>query len=137
MNRPNLRTLTTSLVTLMMPVTLLVSMTTTAYYKSTNPDNVDITQGLAYLQQSMTAAIITFVLFVVAIIAGIVVMYRRDRNFSNAKLPLVLLVSTCAVLAAAGLLNGYVSQVQDQYLIDNGRPTMQQFFDKLEEQDKN
>lgn len=134
MNRPNLRTLTTSLVALTLPVTLLASAITTAYFKNVNPDNVDITQGLAYLQQSLTAAVITFLVFVIASVLGIIAMYRRDHNFSNAKFPLVLLVSIGVLSVGALLVNNYTNQVQDQYLIDNGRPTTQQFFDALEKQ---
>lgn len=135
MSRPNLRTITVTIVALTLPITLLISTATTAYFKSTNPDKVDVTQGLAYLQQSLTASAITLGLLIAASITGIILMYRRDRDFSNAKLPLVLLITTCVILAGAGLLNGYVGKVQDQYLIDHGRPTMKQFFEELEKND--
>ena len=102
--------------------------------KSTNPDNIDITTSLAYLRQTMTVAIMTFVV-VTAVVAGLVIaMYRRDRNFSEAKLPLVLLISTIAVMGALLLTNAYTNSVQDQYLKDHGRPTLDQFFDALEKQ---
>lgn len=137
MNRPNLRTITTSLVALALPVAILASAATAAYYKNTNPDNVDITQGLAYLQQSMMAGVIAFALFVALSVVGIVMMYRSERNFINAKLPLVLLVTVLVLVAGIVMLNAYTNQVQDQYLIDNGRPTMKQFFDQLEKQESN
>lgn len=94
MRRPNTRTATTTLVALILPITLLVGAIGSAYYKTTNPDNVDITQGLAYLGQTMTISIITFALLAVLVIIGIVRMYRTDGNLSNAKLPLILLVAT-------------------------------------------
>ncbi len=130
MNRPNLRTRTTALSALIVPITLLVSTVTGAYYKSSNPQNIDITQGLAYLQQTMTAAVITFSLIALFIVIGIVKMYRRDRNFSDAKLPLVLFSATIVLLIATGITNAYTNSVQDQYLRDQGRPTLQEFFDK-------
>lgn len=133
MNRPNLRTITTALVALLVPTTMLVSASVAAYFKSNNPDNVDITQGLAYLQQSMIAAIITFTILVAIIVTLIVKMYKNDGNFSNAKLPLTMLIATSILLGGFGLVNAYTNKVQDQYLIDNGRPTLNQFFDKVEE----
>lgn len=137
MQRPNLRTLTTSLVALMIPITIVVSVLTALYFKSTNPDNVDVSQDLAYLQQTIVAGIITFVLFTVAVVTGIVLMYRRDRNFSNAKLPLVLLLIVCTLMAGIIVVSSYTSKVTDQYLIDHGKPTLQQFFDALDKQKTN
>ena len=131
MKRPNTRTVTTALVALILPITLVVGALAAAYYKSTNPDKVDITQGLAYLSQIMTISILTFVVLSILVIVGIAKMYRTDGNFSRAKLPLLLLVTTVVLLAAYALTSAYTSKVQDQYLIDNGRPTLQQFFDKM------
>lgn len=136
MKRPSLRTITISVVALALPATLLVSGVVTAYFKSTNPSNVDITQGLAYLQQGLLAAILTFGLFTLASVFGIVKMYRRDKNFAEAKLPLVLLCMVIVLMSGVAVANAYTNKVQDQYLIDNGRPTLQQFFDQLNKQDK-
>lgn len=131
MKRPNIRTATTSLVALILPITLLAGAITAACYKSTNPDNVDITQGLAYLGQTMTISIITFAVLVILAVIGIVKMYRTDGNMSNAKLPLTLLVAMIVLLGGYALVSSYTNNVQDQYLIDHGRPTLQQFFDKI------
>ncbi|MBA3679232.1 hypothetical protein H0W80_03540 [Candidatus Saccharibacteria bacterium] len=136
MKRPSLRTITISLLALALPTTLLASSVVAVYFKSTNPNNVDITQGLAYLQQSLFAAIITFGLFAIASVVGIIMMYRRDHNFIEAKLPLVLLCTIIVLMGGVSLANAYSNKVQDQYLIDNGRPTLQQFFDQLNKQDK-
>ncbi len=136
MRRPSLKTVTISLIALILPVTLLISGVTTAYFKSVNPDNVDITQSLAYLRQSLFAAVLTFVVIAGVVIYGIVKMYRRDRSFVEAKLPLVLLAVVFVLMGGAAIANAYTNKVQDQYLIDNGRPTLQQYFDKLEERKK-
>lgn len=136
MRRPSLRTTTISLVALALPTTILIGGIISAYFKSANPDNVDITQGLAYLQQSLFASVLTFGIFTIAIIVGIVKMHRRDHGFVEAKLPLVLLSTVFLLIISALLVNAYTNKVQDQYLINNGRPTLQQFFDKLKEQEK-
>ena len=131
MKRPNTRTATTALVALILPITLLVGAIASAYYKSTNPDHVDVTQSLAYLSQTMTISFITFAVLVILVIIGIVKMYRADGNMCSAKLPLVLLIAIVVLLGSYALVSSYTSKVQDQYLIDHGRPTLQQFFDKM------
>ncbi len=136
MTRLSLRTITISLVALALPATLLVSAAVTVYFKSTNPDNVDITQSLAYLQQSLLSAVITFGIFATGAVIGVVKMYQRDKNFADAKFPLVLLIAVFVLLGGIVLANGYINKVEDQYLIGSGRPTLQQFFDKLKEQQK-
>lgn len=134
MSRPNLRTLSTSLIALALPVTIFVGILTSAYFKKANPDNVDVTAGLAYLQYTMTAAVVTFALFVIAAVVAIVLMYKRDRDFHNAKLPLTLLVLVVLFTIGFILTNQYINQVQDQYLTDHGRPTLQQYFDAVDKQ---
>lgn len=132
--RPSLRTLAISLTCLLLPLTMLASAVAAAIYKSANPDNIDITTSLAYLRQTMIVAIVVFALLVATIVGLIVKMYRRDRNFAQAKLPLVLLVSTVGIIAILLVVNAYTNSVQEQYLRDHGRPTLDQFFETLEQQ---
>lgn len=134
MRRPNLRTFTTAAVALTLPTTILAGVLTAAYFKSSNPDNVDISQSLAYLQQTLIVSAVVFILFVVSIAVGIVRMYKRDQNFVEAKLPLILLIVISIFLLITLFANAYTNQVQDNYLIDNGRPTLKQYFDELEKQ---
>lgn len=134
MSRPNLRTIAVTLVAFALPATLVVGAITAMYLKSNNPDNVDISQGLAYLQQVFIVSAVTFTVFVVAIVACIVAMYRSDKNFSNAKLPLTLLVGVVVLLGGFGFVNSYTNHVQDQYLIDHGRPTVDQYFEQMKKQ---
>lgn len=131
MRRPNLRTFTTAWVALMIPVTILVGVVTATLYKSANPDNVDITQGLAYLQQTIVAVAITAGIFIIVSAVAIIKIYRNDHNFSNAKLPLLLLIATIVIMIIVGVINSYTNQVQDKYLTDHGRPTLQQYFDAI------
>ena len=135
MSRPSLRTISTILSALLLPLTMLVSAATGAYYKNNNPDNVDITQGLAYLQQTLVAGVGCFVIILLIIVGLIVMMYRQDKNFINAKLPLVLLSAVVVIIVGTLLVNNYTNQVQDQYLRDNNRPTLKQYFDQVEKQD--
>lgn len=132
--RPSLRTVTLTLVCLLVPLTMLAGTVAAAVYKSSNPDNIDITTSLAYLRQTMTIAIIVFALLVAAIAGLITKMYRRDRNFSQAKLPLILLIAVVGALAVVLVTNAYTDSVQNQYLRDHGRPTLNQFFESLEKQ---
>mgnify|MGYP007082242626 CR=1 FL=1 len=133
--RPSLRTIAIALVCLLVPLTMLAGMLTAAYYKSTNPDGVDVTTSLAYLQQTMTGAIVVFVLITAAIVGLIVTMYRQERNFLQAKLPLALLSAVLVLAGALLITNGYTDPVQDQYLRDTGQPTLDEFFERLEQQE--
>lgn len=132
--RPSLRTLAITLTCLLLPLTMLAGVVAAAILKSANPDNIDITTSLAYLRQTMIASIIVFGLAVATIVGLIVKMYRRDHNFTQAKLPLVLLVSTVGVIALLLVVNAYTNSVREQYLRDHGRPTLDQFFETLEQQ---
>lgn len=130
----NLRTLTIVLTCLLLPLTMLAGVLATAFYKSTNPDTIDITTSLAYLRQTMTVAIVTFAVIVAAISGLIFKMYRRDRNFSQAKLPIVLLAATLGTIGIIMVVNSYTDSVQEQYRRDHGRATLQEFFDALDKQ---
>ena len=132
-SRPNLRTISVALSALLLPLSILAGVLTAAYYKSSNPDNVDITNGLAYLRQTMFAAIAVGVIIGIIIIVMIIKMYRRDGNFVEAKLSLVLLVAIAVIVGSIAIASNYTSSVEDQYRIDRGQPTLDQFFDKLEQ----
>ena len=132
--RPNLRTITVTLVCLLLPLTLLASTFAAAFYKANNPDNIDITASLAYLRQTMVIAVVVFAVITAAIVGLIIKMYRTDGNFAQARLPMVLLITIVGVMGVVLLVNGYTDSVQDQYLRDRGRPTLDEFFDTLEKQ---
>ncbi len=132
--RPSLRTASLTLVCLLVPLTMLAGMLAAAFYKSANPDSIDITTDLAYLRQTMTVAILVFAAITATVAGLIVAMYRRDRNFAQAKLPLLLLVGVIVVIVGTLITNAYTNSVQDQYLRDHGRPTLNEFFDALQKQ---
>lgn len=134
MTRPSLRTIATALTALTLPIVMIVTTIAGAYYKTTNPADVDITQGLAYLRETMTIGVAVFVVCIVVIIGLIVAMYRRDHNFAQAKLPMALLATMVIIMGVVILTSNYTNEVQDQYLRDHNRPTTQEFFDRLEQQ---
>lgn len=76
------------LLALALPVTLAVSQIVAAILKGVDPDNVDITQGLAYLSQILITGWLTFGLIMAAVAGLIVRIYKRDGDFSEAKFPL-------------------------------------------------
>lgn len=134
--KSNLRTFAIILASLLLPLTLLGGTLTAAILKANNPDNVDITTGLAYLSQTMTVAIVIFAVITAGIIGLVIAMYRRDHNFSEAKLPLTLLVCVLVVIALLASVNAYTNSVQDQYRLDHGQPTLDQFFDAIKQSKK-
>ncbi len=118
-SRPSLRTIALSLIALLFPLAMLVGNSVTAFHKSTNPNNVDITAGLAYLRQTLFASFGTAFIIGAIVVWLIIMMYRRDRNFIEAKLPLALLVVVTIVLIGAISLNSYTNAVEDQYRQDH------------------
>ncbi len=129
-----LRNLAIFLVTALVPVVIIVSQVVGVFYKSSNPDNVDVTNGLAYLQQTLIAGIGSGVLIALVVIWLIIRMYHSDKTFSQAKLPMILLIFISLSVVTMLALNNYASAVEDDYLREHGRPTISEFFDKIEEQ---
>lgn len=135
-SRPRPRTIAVTLSTLLLPLSILAGAVAGAYYKSTNPNNIDITTSLAYLQQTLFIGIGVGILIGLSVVGLIVHMYKKDRGFVQAKLPLTLLVAVGLIVGLISLSSSFISRAEDQYRIDHGQPTLQQFFDKLES-DKN
>ena len=132
----SLKNVATLLTAALIPIIILVSQTVGAIYKTNNPDNVDITNGLAYIQQTLIAGIGVGIVIALIIVWLLIRIYRRDKNFSEAKLPMLLLVFVGACVVAIAAISNYTSSVENQYLKDHDRPTLSEFFDKLEEQKK-
>ncbi|HMS92281.1 MAG TPA: hypothetical protein PJ993_02440 [Candidatus Saccharibacteria bacterium] len=116
---------------LVFPVTILTSLLISLYFKSTNPDNIDITQSLAYLSQSLVPAIIVMMMLLIIIMILCVLIYRQEGPAST-KLPLALLIINIISIALIAIVNWQIGRVQDQYLKDQGRPTIQQYLDSLD-----
>ena len=132
--RPSFHTIAIVLVTLLLPLTLLAGAITAAVYKSINPDNVDITASLAYLRETMMAGIAMFTVITVIIVGLIIKIHHHEHKFAQAKLPLALLTATITLIVSLMIVNSYTNSVQDQYLRDNNRATLDEFFDAVEQQ---
>lgn len=87
--------------------------------KSTNPDNVYTTQGLAYLRPILIYGWVTFGAIAASVCGLIVMMYRRDGNFVQAKLPFTLLVILCVLLGTLLLVNSYTDELHKEYRESN------------------
>ena len=123
-SRLSLRNVTIILAALWLPLSMLIGNLVTAFYKSTNPNDVDITAGLAYLRQSLFAGFGAAGLIAVIIIGLVVLMYRRSGNFKEAKLPLAVFAIVGVVTLSALVVNGYINAVEDQYRRDH--PTVKE-----------
>lgn len=91
---------------------LVIGKAVELFLKGTNPDNVDVTQGLAYLSPMLITSFVTFGLWLVA--SGVVVYLLHRRDAAAARLPWLVLGSQMLLgllfLALQGVLNGITSQ---------------------------
>lgn len=94
--------LASALATLPLPIAWISGLLVAGVLKSSNPDNVDVTQGLAYLRPILVTA---FVLFGVVWLAALVVGLARRR--AGETLPLKLLALHTAVAVALALSNTF------------------------------
>lgn len=111
-----------------LPLTLLVSGIISWHLKGTNPDNVDITAGLAYLKPILTATLVTFgVTWVSSFLLGIIGL-KKDTSKEFAKLGLSILLVVTALSLVAGIANKNANDAVDVYREEK---TMR-FFQHLE-----
>lgn len=98
-----------------LPLSLLVSTTITWYLKARNPDNVDITAGLAYLRPILIAGFITFILCMAAAVWFGLRGKRQDSSPELALLGLTLVVVITLLSFASGVAQKGVSDAEDTY----------------------
>ena len=113
---------------LALPLSLLVSGTIAWYLKTNNPDNVDITAGLAYLRPILVSA---FATFTIVMLVGLVSALRGRKHDASPELSyiaLALVIALTALSLAAGVANKGASDAQDRYRDQK----TQGFFDKIE-----
>lgn len=76
---------------LVTPITLFTSGLVAWLYRSSNPDNIDITTDLAYLKPIVLTLLITFAaLWLISLITGILAV-KNDKDTTLGKLGLLLL----------------------------------------------
>lgn len=116
---------------LVFPIAILTSLLISLYFKTTNPDNIDITQSLAYLSQSLVPAIVVMTLLIISGLVLCILVYRQEGP-AETNLPLILLIINIVSIFIIVMVNWQIGRVQDQYLKDHDRPTLQQYLDSLD-----
>lgn len=123
------------------PASILAGLASSGLVKLVNPDDIDVTQGLAYLGYGVIASIVTLVLFVGAALWLSLALRRREGNFSSAGLPLAVLAANLLLGAGILLFNEVNGIAEDNWSRANGQPTRQErsdqldrFFESLEDQ---
>lgn len=116
---------------IMLPVALFVSGLVAWSLKSGNSDNVDITQGLAYLRPILVTGFTVFgILLVVSLVSGILAL-KKDTDKTLGKLGLALLV-TIVILSIGSAI---ATNKTDKVINDYKTTKEQRFFDALKAQE--
>jgi ABC-type transport system involved in cytochrome bd biosynthesis fused ATPase/permease subunit len=116
---------------IMFPAATFVSGLIGWSLKSSNPDNVDITQGLAYLRPILVTGFCVFgVLLAISLVSGVLAL-RKDADKTFGKLGLALLITIFIVSAGSA-----IAASKTDHAIDDYRTAKEQrFFDALKEQE--
>lgn len=77
--------------TLVIPLPIFVGRLVEAILDTANPNNVDVTQPLAYLSQILGFSFGALGVLMVAIVVIYVLVYRRTRTLDSLRLPLLIL----------------------------------------------
>jgi cytosine/uracil/thiamine/allantoin permease len=99
---------------LALPFALMVGNVASLLLKSSNPNNIDITASLAYLSQTMTAAVVAFVaLTLVSLLTAVLGM--KQANKETAKMGLKILVAVVLISVFAAILQKRTERVETDY----------------------
>ena len=105
--KSSLHTVAVVLTSLVIGLPLLVGRLVEAILDNLNPNNVDVTQGLAYLREILGSSFAALGILLLLIVVVLVVLYRRAKSFDAIKLPLIVLAVQVVVgvvaLLSAGL----------------------------------
>jgi hypothetical protein len=115
--RSRLQTWAVLLSSLVIPLPMLVSATTEAILDTSNPANVDVSQGLAYLRELLGFGFGSLGLLLVAIVAVYVAIYRRARTLDALALPLLILGVQIVVGVTILVMTGIVDNAEDAYSV--------------------
>lgn len=100
---------------LVLPLTIMVGKTLEWWLKSSNPDEVNIAHGLAYLSPLLTTG---FVLFGVILAIGVVtaiIGIKKDKDTSISKLALILLGVAALLSLGSALLTARIDKIEEEY----------------------
>lgn len=110
---------------LVLPLALLAGNLVAWYYKGGNPDNVDITAGLAYLRPILITSFVVYgLVWLISLVTGILAL-KNARTNELGRVGLLLLVLVTVVSLCAAISAGKVSDAEDAYRDQKAT----QFFD--------
>ncbi|MGV8885768.1 MAG: hypothetical protein ACOH1T_09320 [Microbacteriaceae bacterium] len=116
-HRSRLQAWAVLLSSLVIPLPLLVSSVTEAILDSSNPANVDVSQGLAYLTELLTFGFGSLGILLVAIVAVYVLIYRRERTLDALALPMLILGVQIVVGVVILVCNGITGNAENAYAL--------------------
>ncbi len=116
------------LASLALPVALIISGSIGWYLKTHNPDNVNITSGLAYIRPILGSALISFGAFMLAAFLCALRGLRRDTSRDLSVLGLSLIVVLTVLSITAGITHKGGGDAEDAYRTEK----TQQFFNALQ-----
>lgn len=120
---------------LALPVAFTAGNLTSLILKANNPDNVDITAGLAYLRPTLIVSFTTFgILCAIGLIFAIIGMRKGDKSLS--KFSLIVLVAVLLVSLSAALLQQRIDRVEKTYSKQQFNTLFQQLHKNLNEKKK-
>lgn len=100
---------------LALPTALLLSSLIAWHLKSTNPDSVDITAGLAYLRPILLTSFSTYgVMWLVSLVSGLLGL-KRDASDELSRVGLMLLILVTVVSLASGITSRKIADAEDAY----------------------
>lgn len=100
---------------LMLPLALIAGNLVTWYYKSGNPDNVDITAGLAYLRPILVISFTIFALtWLISLVSGLMAL-RRDRSSELGRIGLLLLALVSIISLFSAIAANKVTKIEENY----------------------
>ena len=108
--QPLAYTLAIVLSSLVIPLPIFVGRLVEAILDTSNPANVDVTAGLAYLREILGFSFASLGVLLIAIVVIYVLIYRRERTLDVLKLPLLILaiqiVLGVLILLFNAIING-------------------------------
>lgn len=97
---------------LFLPLNLLVGQSLALYLKSSNPDNVDVTQGLAYLRPILlTSLTLLVVTWLFSLTTGLKGLKSDDPSTARMGLGLLAVITVLSLVLAA--VNGSLVDITD------------------------
>jgi hypothetical protein len=115
-----------------MPMAVLAGVKVGGLMKLMNPDDIDVTQDLAYLGYIVISAVVIGLLWVFVAVFLCILLYREDKSFVRAKMPLTILVVNIFIAASILIFREVDGSAQDNWSRDHNQPTRQEHSEQLD-----